>query len=243
MSTESRLKRMGLGHLIGKSEAEIAEASRQRSEQLLAIAKANRERAEGESHQRQNESENAMSESQFHQAQMQITSALEQMGASVLLITQSGEIVFVSDTLKTRDRNWLGGQALEVMVTTPGISPYFIYYENEGYYLRMASPQQSLSNTHDYAEYRSNVSQALCMLLILHLMKNHGKDIRHPQMSFSHNRIHTNVIAYVDKLKNWYPIQHNSQESDFATEQKVAKVNRGEVNIKDVIAIHAPSPA
>jgi hypothetical protein len=81
------------------------------------------------------------------------------------------------------------------------------------------------------------------MYLVLHLMKTTGNDIRHPQMSFSHNRIHTNVISYVESLKNWYPIQQSSEESDSASERKVAKINQGKIDITDVIAIHEPSPA
>lgn len=183
------------------------------------------------------------SESQADQAQRQIDSTLKQMGASVLLVTQSGKIVMVADSLRSRPRDWLGGQAIEVMISCPGSDPYFIYYENEGYYFRMAGHQQSLSNFQDSEAYRSNVSQALCMYLVLYLMKSQGKDIRHPQMSFSHNRIHTNVIAYVERLSNWYPIQHGSEESDSATERKVAQVNRGAIDITDVIAINELSPA
>lgn len=187
-------------------------------------------------------------ESQADQAQKQIDDALKQMGASVLLITQSGKIVMVSDSLRNRPRDWLGGQALEVMISHPSLDPYFIYYENEDYYLRMASNGSRVSiadfqKVQDAGTYRNTVSQTLCMYLILYLIRTQGKDIRHPQMSFSHNRIHTNVVAYVERLNNWYPIQHSSEESDSATERKVAQVNRGSINITDVIAMNAPSPA
>ncbi|BFL62340.1 hypothetical protein [Roseomonas mucosa] len=187
-------------------------------------------------------------ESQADPAQNQIDNALERMGVSVLLITQSGKILMSSDSLRTRPRDWLGGQAIEVMIRHPSLDPFFIYYENEDYYLRMASNGSRVSlgdfgKTQDAAKYRNEVSQALCMYLILYLMRTQGKDIRHPQMSFSHNRIHTNVIAYVENLGNWYPIQHGSEEPESATERKVAKVNRGTVEITDVIAVHELSPA
>jgi hypothetical protein len=180
---------------------------------------------------------------QADHAQAQLTRSLEQLGASVLLITQSGKVVMVSDSLRSRPHDWLGGQAIEVMISCPGLDPYFIYYENEGYYYKMAGFPQSLSDFQEYESYRSNVSQVLCMYLVLHVMTTQGNDIQHPQMSYSHNRIHTNVIAYVDCLSNWYPIQHNYGESDFATERKVALVNNGAVDITDVIAIHELSPA
>lgn len=187
-------------------------------------------------------------ESQADQAQKQIDDALKQMGASVLLITQAGKIVMVSDSLRSRPRDWLGGQAIEVMISHPSLDPYFIYYENEDYYLKMASNGSRVSiadfqNVQDAATYRNEVSQALCMYLIFYLVKNRGIDIRHPQMSFSHNRIHTNVVAYVEKLSNWYPIQHGSEESDSASEFKVTQVNRGAADITDVIAMHELSPA
>ena len=184
----------------------------------------------------------------MEQAQKQISDLLEQMGASVLLVTQSGKLVLVADSLRDRPRDWLGGQVMEVMISIPGSDPYFIYYENESYYVKMAGNGSRLSvadfqKAQDFETYRSSVSQALCMYLVIHLMKDQGKDIRHPQMSFSHNRIHTNVIAYVERLNNWYPIQHSSEESDFATERKVAQVNRGALSITDVVATQKPSPA
>ncbi len=182
-------------------------------------------------------------ESQDDQAQRQIDEALNQMGASVLLITQAGKIVMVSESLRTRPKDWMGGQAIEVMISHPSLDPYFIYYENEKYYFSMAGGARSLANFQDFGDYRNNVSQLLCMHLVLHLLKTQGKDIRHPGMSFSHNRIQTNVVAYVERLNNWYPIQHSSEESDSATERKVAQVNRGSINITDVIAMNAPSPA
>ena len=178
------------------------------------------------------------------EAKNQIDNSLKQMGASVLLIIQSGKIVMTADILRDRPHDWLGGQAIEVMISSPGSDPYFIYYENDGYYFEMAKngSRHSISNFQDYETYRNNVSQALCMFLILYLMDKNGKDIRHPQMSFSHNRIHTNVIAYVKKLNDWFPIQHSSEEDDFATERKVSEVNSGLISITDVIAVHSTSP-
>ena len=181
--------------------------------------------------------------SQTDKAQKQIDDALEKMGASVLLITQSGKIVMVADHLKSKPHDWLGGQAIEVMICHPKSDPYFIYYENEKYYFSMARGQQSLSNLKNYGEYRSNVAQLLCVYLVNYLVKTQGKDISDPKMSFSHNRIHTNVIAYVSRLRNWYPIQHSSEESDSASEEKVAQVNSGLIDITDVIAIYDSSPA
>uniref|UniRef100_UPI00066C6E20 hypothetical protein n=1 Tax=Stenotrophomonas maltophilia TaxID=40324 RepID=UPI00066C6E20 len=73
-------------------------------------------------------------ESQMDQAQKQVDEALARLGASVLLITQAGKIVMTSEALKSRPKDWMGGQAIEVMVHHPSQEPYFIYYENEGFY-------------------------------------------------------------------------------------------------------------
>lgn len=181
--------------------------------------------------------------SQNESVQAKVVRPLEDMGASVLLITHNGQLVMVADSLKNKPRDWYGGQVMEVAINVPGTSPYFIYYENETYYFKMAQGLQPLSGAQDFSEYRSIVSQNLCMFLVAHLFKVSGKDIRHPQMSFSHNRIHTNVVAYVNRLNNWYPIQHNSEEPDEATEQKVAQVNSGSLEISQVIAVDGPSPA
>lgn len=186
--------------------------------------------------------------SQNDQAQKQIDDALKQMGASVVLITQSGKIVMVSDNLRNRPRDWLGGQVIEVMIKHPDLDPYFIYYENEDYYFRMTSKGSRLSisdfqKDQGAAKYRGNVSQTLCAYLILYLIRGEGKAIHHPRISFSHNRTHTNVIAYIEKLSNWYPVQHSSEEPESATVRKIAQVNRGELDITDIIAVHEPSPA
>ncbi len=63
-------------------------------------------------------------------------------------------------------------------------------------------------------------------------------------------RCHLAITAYTptsllmfEKLGNWYPIQHGSEESDSATERKVAQVTEERRDITDVIAVHEPSPA
>ncbi|WP_288896169.1 hypothetical protein [uncultured Delftia sp.] len=187
-------------------------------------------------------------ETEVEQAQREIAEALQQIGARVLLITQSGNILMVSESLQSRPSDWFGGQAIEVMVTHPNLDPFFVYYENDDYYFKMARNGSRVSiadaqKANDAETYRSNISQMLCMYVVLFIMKTQGKDIRHPQMSFSHNRIHTNVIAFVKRLSNWYPIQHSDQEPDSATEQKINQINQGTLDIRSVIAIHKISPA
>ena len=122
------------------------------------------------------------------------------------------------------------------------MDPFFIYYENFDYYQKMVAGVQSISSAQNFEAYRSEVSLEICKFLVLYLGEEYKKDIRHPQMQFSHNKIHTNVIAYIEKLKQWYPIQHGSGESDSATENKVALVNSGKEEVTEFVALHRLSP-
>lgn len=180
----------------------------------------------------------------FFNPKRQVNKSLKKLNASILLITQSGNVLMTADSLRSQSKEALNGRVMEVMISSPNVEPYFIYYENEDYYFDMASGySQSITTNQDSSNYRTIVSQELCKYLILHVLETQNKDIRHNQMSFSHNRIHTNVIAYVERLKSWYPIRHCSQESDSATERKVAKVNNGLADISEYISIHELSPA
>jgi len=169
-----------------------------------------------------------------------------ELNAEILLIMQSGNIIFVSDALATRPKDWLGGAVMEVMIVSPGHDPFFIYYENNAYYAKMASGGRlslaEASKLDDYEQYRTDVSMAVCAALVSLIYQKSGKDIRHPQMQFSHNYIHTNVIAYVEKLRQWYPIQHGSEEEENATDRKLALVNSGQASITEFVAITGPSP-
>ena len=62
------------------------------------------------------------------------TTKITKLNANVLLIMQSAKIVMTSETLKKRPKKWLGGAVLEVMISRPGMEPFFIYYENCGQY-------------------------------------------------------------------------------------------------------------
>ncbi len=181
----------------------------------------------------------------INNSKKQINDMLINLNVSVLLITQSGKVVMVSEDLQERQHDWLGGQIIEVMINNPEREPYFIYYENEDYYLKIVSSMMGHTNFDDYtnfANYRVTVAQQLCMYLVIFMLEKFRVDISHPQMHFSHNRIHTNVIAYVECLGNWFPIRHNSDEADSATERKVAAVNSGEADISEFISIHELSP-
>jgi len=171
-----------------------------------------------------------------------------ELGAEILLMMHSGNIIFVSDTLAARRKDWLGGSVMEVMIVSPGHDPFFIYYENNRYYATMATNGGGLGLVEasqmfgDFEQYRTDVSMAVCASLVSLVYQKYGKDIRHPQMQFSHNYIHTNVIAYVEKLRQWYPIQHGSEEDEDATDRKLALVNSGRASITEFVAVTGPSP-
>src|SRR5690606_7701962 len=57
-----------------------------------------------------------------------------ELHAEILLVMQSGSIIFVSDALAARSKDWLGGAVMEIMIKSPGHAPFFVYYENNAYY-------------------------------------------------------------------------------------------------------------
>ena len=168
------------------------------------------------------------------------TTEITKLNATVLLIMQSAKIVMTSKTLKKRPKKWLGGAVLEVMISRPGMDPFFIYYENSEYYSKMVVGVD-LNSAQKWSNYRSEMSVELCKFLVAYMAETHGKDIRHQAMQFSHNKIHTNVVTYIDKLKGWYPIQHGATENDNATNNKIALINEG-ADVSEFVAMHRLSP-
>ena len=90
------------------------------------------------------------------------------------------------------------------MISRPGMEPFFIYYETSEYYSMMVVGVD-LNSAQKWSNYRSEVSVELCKFLVAYMGETHGKDIRHQAMQFSHNKIHTNVVTYIDKLKRMVP--------------------------------------
>ncbi|QEI05151.1 hypothetical protein FXN63_04350 [Pigmentiphaga aceris] len=178
----------------------------------------------------------------FDAARTKLTATLNKMNINVLLIMQAGQILMTSDSLQQQPADWMGGDVLEVMFKVEGREPYFVYYQNSDYYVEMVRGRANFDEATRHEQYRSEASHALATYLVLQLY-DQGIDISHDSLVFSHNRIHTNVLAYVERHDNWYPIQHCNQESDSATEQKVASVNNGQTEITDHIAMRALSPA
>jgi hypothetical protein len=178
----------------------------------------------------------------FNAAQNQVAKTLEKLKVSPQLILHEGKVLMTSEALRKQPVGWMGGDAIEVMIEMQGKAPYFVYYQNSDYYFALASGMANISAAAQHEKYRVEASQALTAFLVLEMYRQ-GIDISQDVRSFSHNRIHTNVLAFVKQHRNWYPIQHSARESDSATEEKVNSVNCGETEITEHIALRMPSPA
>lgn len=136
------------------------------------------------------------------------------------------------------------GQIFEVAFATRSGAPYFAYYLCPDYYLAVAGSAgaASFGGPLKTEEFRTAVSLQIGAFVAQHLLKVLKIDARSDITSFSHNRVHTNVLTYVPSLHDWYAIQHNDSEDDNASERKVANVEKGIAKITDVVAIHELSP-
>lgn len=162
----------------------------------------------------------------------------------VVSIIRDGKVLFTGDTAKAYPKTHLEGQIFEVHISTSSGNPYCVYYICQDYYFAVAghAGTAAFGGPFRTEEFRSTVSQQICIFLVKYLLQELRIDARADIVSFSHNRAHTNVLAYVSLLGDWFPIQHNDSESDSASERKVALVNSGRASVADVIAVHGPSP-
>lgn len=160
-------------------------------------------------------------------------------------ISSGGKILFTSDTIRAYPKTQLEGQIFEVLLTTRSGMPYFAYYLSPDYYYAVVGSAgiAAFGGPFKTEEFRTAVSQQAGLFVVQHLLKAHKIDARADITSFRHNRAHTNVLAYVPSLGDWYPIQHNDAEDEDACERKVSEVERGTAKITDVIAVHDLSPS
>jgi hypothetical protein len=176
-----------------------------------------------------------------------LSNKLQVMGheVDVVSIVRDGEVIFTGDTAKAFKKNHLEGQIFEILFSTRSGNPYCVYYLCEDYYFAVAghAGTAAFGGPFKTQEFRSSAAQQIGIFLVKYLLKELGIDVRADIVSFSHNRAHTNVLAYVSSLGGWYPIQHSESESDSASEQKVAQVNSGRAPVTDFIAIYSPSPS
>lgn len=163
----------------------------------------------------------------------------------VALVIRDGDVLFTGDLLKAFPKSHMEGQIFEISFGTQSGKPYFVYYLCPDYYFSVVGPggAASFGGPFKTEEFRSAVSQQIAAFLVQYLQHAFRVDARMDITSFSHNRAHTNVLAYVASLDNWYAIQHNDSEGDDASERKIELVNKGAAQIADVIAIDDPSPS
>lgn len=163
----------------------------------------------------------------------------------VVSITRGGKVLFTGDVVRKYPKGHFEGKIVEVGLFCASGSPYFAYYICPEYYFAVVAPGGSASfgGSTETEKFRSEVSQAIAGFLINFLKSSRNKDVRREIVSFSHNRAHTNTLAYVSSIDEWLPIQHNDGERDDASERKVAAVNNGQIDIVDVIAVDHLSPS
>lgn len=163
----------------------------------------------------------------------------------VVSICRDGVVLFTGGAANAFPKSHLEGQIFEVSFAAQSGNPYFVYYLCPDYYSAVVGPlgSESFGGPFKTEQFRTNVSQQIAAFLVQYLKSALRVDARREIRSFSHNRAHTNVLAYVASLDNWFAIQHNDSEGDDASERKVALVNTGGARIADVIATDYPSPS
>ncbi|WP_157971265.1 hypothetical protein [Pseudogemmobacter bohemicus] len=163
----------------------------------------------------------------------------------VISITRDGQILFTGESARRFPKDHFEGKIMEIAFLCKSGSPYFAYYTCTDYYFAVAAPGGSASfgGPLETEKFRSAVSQAIGAFLIKFLKDSLKIDASREIVSFSHNRVHTNVLAYVSSIGNWAPIQHNDTEDDETSERKVAAVDSGRIKLLDVIAVNEVSPS
>lgn len=163
----------------------------------------------------------------------------------VVSITRGGKILFTGEAARKFPKDHFEGTIMEVAFVCKTGSPYFAYYTCPDYYFAVAAPDGSASfgGPFETEKFRSAVSQAIGVFVVEFMKDALKVDAGREIVSFSHNRAHTNVLAYISSIGCWAPIQHNDAESDDASERKAAAVDSGRVKLTEVIAVHELSPS
>lgn len=163
----------------------------------------------------------------------------------VVSITRGGKILFTGESARKFPEDHFAGRILEVAFVCKSGSPYFAYYICPDYYFAVTVPggAASFGGPLETEKFRSAVSQAIGAFLVKCLKDTLKIDASREIISFSHNRAHTNVLAYISSMGSWAPIQHNDAEGDDASERKAAAVDSGRIKLSDVIAVNELSPS
>lgn len=175
------------------------------------------------------------------------TSKLKVMGhdVEVVSVIRNGKVLFTGDTARTYPKTHLEGQIMEVMLRTRFGNPYFAYYLCPAYYHAVVFPAgaAAFGGPAVTERFRTAVSQQAGAFVAQFIRQNPQLDARSDITSFRHNRAHTNVLAFVPTLSEWYPIQHSDAEDDDASERKVAEIVSGRLRITQAVAVDSISPS
>lgn len=175
-----------------------------------------------------------------------IRNRISVMGHDVdlMMAIVDGEVIYLSPELEHGDRNEFHGSVFEVALRRTEASPILLYYRCNDYYVAVVTGMSAeFGGPQGTSTFRSVVSQNLSVLLGQILRQRGQLDLMRNVVSFSHNQKHTNVLSYVERLGQWYPIQAHEGEHEEAAIHKVRQVNASQRNITDVIAINDLSPS
>lgn len=172
-----------------------------------------------------------------------VSQRLSELNITPLLITHQGSVIYTSQVLQAKPKDWLGGTIFEVMLTVEDGAPYFIYYENEKYYLSLITPiGLDFSKRQSAEDYRNQAAQTLSGFVMLFLaLENNDETFLHKRCHYTHNRKETNTIAYLPNLKQWYPIFQSKSESSEMFASKIRAIIDGQEPLEKNIAITEPS--
>lgn len=182
----------------------------------------------------------------FKRFNKKVPSRLKVMGHNldVVSITRDGSILFTGEVAKKYGKDHLEGKIFETAFRCKRGNPYFAYYVCPKYYTAVAGfGGGSISDVMFAEEFRTAASQAVGAFLVKCLRQTLKLRADQEIVSFSHNRAHTNVLAYVSSIDAWAPVRHNDTEDEDASERKVAAVNAGRAQISDVISVGDLSPS
>lgn len=158
------------------------------------------------------------------------------MNAEILEILHSGRPIMKSPTLESMPKDRLEGSVFEVGFFLTSGEPYFAYYVCEEYYFGVNQMHGLGQDIGRFEQFRNVIAQEIAKFLVQFLMKQ-GVDIRRNLASFSHNKKHTHVLAYVQSLGDWYPIRHGEHEPDSAIDRKLSQLNSGSAKIGELVSV------
>lgn len=173
---------------------------------------------------------------------------IEVMGRNVqvALIMRDAKVLHSGDVLNSYPKDFWQGQVIEVAFATRSGNPYFVYYICEEYYFSvpggaMMSIADLANSDPNPSEFRNTVSNQLAVFLVQLIAQKYGEDIRSELASFSHNTVDTNVLAYVESLGEWYPIQSSAADSEADFNRKLNLANTEPDRISELIAVREAS--